>query len=181
MALLLLVLGGLLALGAEFLALLAMQALGVGFLGALDRFGAVNLRGLCHRRRRSRIRLGGRRCRGLGENGSGKQQERRAESGGQAGRVRHEKHLGGLKRTPRLRRDAEPRMNDCTGRVFAARYFCASRDGRCHMPLSHALVICLGYASGPILAFASLLNGHLCECQNQRTTSKYRFLVEFRI
>src|SRR5579863_3162225 len=90
--LLLLVLGGPLALRAEFLALLAMQALGVGLLGALDRFGAVGLCGLGHWR--SRVRLGGR-CRGgLGENGSGEKQERRAESGGQAERVRHEKHLG---------------------------------------------------------------------------------------
>src|ERR1700688_1225203 len=35
--------------------------------------------------------------------------------------------------------------------------------------------------SGPILTFASLRSGHFCECQNQRTTNKYKFLVEFWI
>src|SRR5580704_12119709 len=69
-ALLLLVHRRLLALGAEFLALLAVQSLGVGFLGAFERFGAAGLGSLCHRRG-SRVRLGGR-CRNrLGENGSG--------------------------------------------------------------------------------------------------------------
>src|ERR1700744_5941358 len=38
--------------------------------------------------------------------------------------------------------------------------------------------------SGPIPTFASLRSGHFCECWNhwnQRTTSKFRLLVEFRI
>jgi len=33
-------------------------------------------------------------------------------------------------------------------------------------------------ASGPILTFASRLGRHVCKCQNQRTTSKIKLLVE---
>ena len=47
-----LVLGGLLALGPEFLALLAMQSLGVGFLGAFERFRGCGLLRPSFRRRR---------------------------------------------------------------------------------------------------------------------------------
>ena len=47
--------GGLLAFGAEFLALLALQALGVGFLGAFERGGRARLLGLLFGR-----------CRGVG-------------------------------------------------------------------------------------------------------------------
>ena len=35
--------------------------------------------------------------------------------------------------------------------------------------------------SGPIPTFASLRSGHFCACQNQRTTNKYKFPVEFWI
>src|SRR5581483_5815131 len=68
----------LLAFGAEFLALLAVQALGIRFLGAFERFGGTRLAAL----RRSRVRAGGRGSGGLSENGTGKQQQRCAEDGG---------------------------------------------------------------------------------------------------
>src|ERR1700678_3609766 len=77
-ALLFLVLRGLLAFGAEFLALLAMKSLVVSLLGAFDRFGAMDLGGLRRGCRRGRIRLGGGRRGGLGENGGGEKQQRRA-------------------------------------------------------------------------------------------------------
>jgi hypothetical protein len=122
------------ALLAEFLALFALQAFLVGLLGALERFGGAGLCGLCRGSGCSRIRLGSRCCRRLSENGGGEQKERRAEGGGQAGRYRHEKYLGGLKRASRLRRDAEPPMNRHID-VFRVAIFLRIPA----WPLSHAL------------------------------------------
>jgi len=46
---------------------------------------------------------------------------------------------------------------------------------------SMALSWPLPVSNGPILTFAPLLSRHLCECWNQRTTGKYKILVEFRL
>src|SRR5579871_6156126 len=43
------------------------------------------------------------------------------------------------------------------------------------------LVLSNSTTGGPILTFVPLPSGHFCECQNQRTASKYRLLVEFWI
>src|SRR5580700_11326723 len=85
---LLLLHGGLLAFGTEFLALLAVQPLGVRLLGAFERFGGAGLGGLC--RGRCRIRLGCG-CRGgLGQSRAGEQDERCKNGCDRTGRDRHE-------------------------------------------------------------------------------------------
>jgi hypothetical protein len=68
---------GLDAFGAEFLALLAVQALGIRLLGAFERFGRMRLRRFLVGR--SGVGFGGRR-RGLCEGGAG--DEQRGEGGG---------------------------------------------------------------------------------------------------
>src|SRR3981081_1533221 len=81
--------GVLLAFRHEFLALLAVDSLGIGFLGAFERRGGARLRGLLFRRRGFRRRCGGGRLwRGLREGGAHQQQGR---EGGRcdAGRYGH--------------------------------------------------------------------------------------------
>src|SRR3981081_1248125 len=81
---------GLLAFGTEFLALLAMKSLGVGFLRAFEGGGGLRLRSLLFRRRLGlglgRFGLGGRR----GLRGRGTHQEQRSNGGrGSKGRNLH--------------------------------------------------------------------------------------------
>src|SRR5205823_4617278 len=82
---------GLLAVGAEFLALLAMKSLGVGFLRAFERGGGARLLGLLFRRRLGlslgRVGLGGRR----GLRGCRTHQQQRSNGGrsGKGGNLHH--------------------------------------------------------------------------------------------
>src|SRR5665213_697906 len=117
------VLAGLLALGHELLALLAMEALGVGILGALHRRRAARLLGLLFRRH-LRCRRGGRRRR-LRHGRTHQEQGCDGGNGRAGGKGHHGRHLG-LKRGATSRHNAEPRMNEAGSRgVSGARYFTA--------------------------------------------------------
>src|SRR6185369_16113906 len=87
--------GGLLALGAEFPAFLAVKSLGIGFLRAFERGGGARFLGLLFRRRLGiglglglgRIGLGWRR--GLFGRGAHQQKGNHGSRGGKGGDLRH--------------------------------------------------------------------------------------------